>query len=275
MVLNYVYVPRSYKGGSVTMPSSFVNNYSRSVPVSHTYAPIVPAVAEATQVPVPVTKQAAEEIEDSNPLGKIFTFISNAATKANETSATNPNFNALMGALAQYITNSVPQRQKSWLQRANDFFHPQPKTAFERGEYLTAAAPFIGKLASAFVPGSGTLVTDGLLSIGKRLGWGWRRAGQLEETAPNIIIKDESTGKTIKLGKKASLTDDVKHIAKKAFKEAIVKGRSNPILSKIYVMRQSMGGFPKLQTFSHMLFLLLNQSRRNSCFSQSFSKENR
>ena len=107
MVLNYAYVPRSYRGGAMTMPSSFSDHLARSVPVSQHYAPIVPAVAEAAQAPIPVTKQAAEEIEESNPMGKIVSFVSGLAGQS-AAAATSPNFNTLMGALVQYLVNSRP-----------------------------------------------------------------------------------------------------------------------------------------------------------------------
>ena len=89
MPTRYVYVPRSLKGGDMTTPTHFADFN----PVSLSYSPLVPVVSEATHVPIPVTPQAAEEIESANPLGKIVSVATDYARKA----STNPDFNALMG----------------------------------------------------------------------------------------------------------------------------------------------------------------------------------
>ena len=83
MPTRYVYVPRSYRGGAMTTPRHFADLN----PVSLSYSPLVPPVAEATQVPIPVTEQAAEEIESTNPLGKIVSIATNYAKSATSTHA--------------------------------------------------------------------------------------------------------------------------------------------------------------------------------------------
>ena len=235
MPTRYVYVPRSLRGGAMTMPTQFADFN----PVSLSYSPLVPVVSEATRVPIPVTPQAAEEIESANPLGKIVSVATDYARKA----STNPDFNALMGVLAQYLINTANARlaaqpppqpeQKSWLRRVHEFWNLTPaqrqqqqqKTAFQRGQYLTAAAPFIGKVASAFVPGSGEMVTNGLLSLGKSFGWG-RRGGKLRRSrrpGKPIFRENKITGKRKKIGTTANLQKDVKEVAKEAFTEKLEK----------------------------------------------------
>ena len=234
MPTRYVYVPRSYRGGAMTTPRHFADLN----PVSLSYSPLVPPVAEATQVPIPVTEQAAEEIESTNPLGKIVSIATNYAKSA----TSNPDFNALMGVLAQYLISTAgqklstpppPPKPKSWFERVRDYWTLTPaekrqqeqKTAFSRGQYLTAAAPLIGKVASAFVPGTGDMVTNGLLSLGQRFGWG-RRGGRLRKRrrpGKPIFKENKITGETTKIGTTANLEKDVKAVAKEAFAEKLEK----------------------------------------------------
>ena len=102
-----------------------------------------------------------------------------------------PDFNALMGVLAQYLINTQPAapqpQQKSWFRRFHDYWTTTPaqkaaaeqqqRSAFQRRQFLSAAAPFVGRIANAYVPGSGDLVTSGLLALGRKLGFGRRRRG--------------------------------------------------------------------------------------------------
>lgn len=308
----------------MTIPTSMKLNYSNAVPVSQNYAPVVPPVAEAVSVPIPVTKQAAQEIVDSNPLGKIISFINEFANKsyAPPPPQTAPDFNALLGALSQYLiaasnnnnrsaATTAPQVQssvaipqkKSWLSRVNDYFNstpeekaaaaqssnaapqkplltrvndyfngtpeekameeiataepPKAKTAIERGQYLTAAAPLIGKIADAFVDGSGTLVRDGLLSLGRRIGWGWKRGGKLKKKKKSVYVIDKTTGEKKFLGKKASLSDDVGSIAKSAFKKALELGSKNKYVSKILEHEKKNGWLSKIaDVFSYVVTLI-------------------
>ena len=61
MPTRYVYVPRSLNGGAMSTPLQFADLN----PVSLSYSPLVPVVSEATRVPIPVTEQAADEIDAS------------------------------------------------------------------------------------------------------------------------------------------------------------------------------------------------------------------
>ena len=100
MSIRYVYIPKSYRGGAMAVPKRFADFN----PVSVSYSPLVPIISEASATPIPVTKKAAKEIQSSGiPLGKIVSYIGNFAKKA----ASNPDFNALMGVVAQYLLNYV------------------------------------------------------------------------------------------------------------------------------------------------------------------------
>ena len=182
MPTRYVYVPRSLKGGDMTTPTHFADFN----PVSLSYSPLVPVVSETTHAPIPVTEQAAAEIESTNPLGRIVSVTSDYARQA----AANPDFNALMGVLAQYLIASAankltqpPPQPKSWLQRTREYLTTSPaerarqqqKAAFSKGQYITAAAPFIGRIANSFIPGTGEMIKDGLLSLGKKNWMGQKR----------------------------------------------------------------------------------------------------
>ena len=232
MPTRYVYVPRSLKGGDMSTPTHFADFN----PVSLSYSPLVPVVSETTHAPIPVTEQAAAEIESTNPLGRIVSVTSDYARQA----AANPDFNALMGVLAQYLIASAankltqpPPQPKSWLQRTREYLTTSPaerarqqqKAAFSKGQYITAAAPFIGRIANSFIPGTGEMIKDGLLSLGKRIGWG-RRGGKLRrrrKPGKPIFRENKITGKRKKIGTTANLQKDVKEVAKEAFAEKLEK----------------------------------------------------
>ena len=106
MSIRYVYIPKSYRGGAMAVPRRFADFN----PVSVSYSPLVPIISEASATPIPITEKAAKEIQGSvfPPLGKIFSFIGDSAKKA----SSNPDFNALMGVLAQYLINSSSNNQE-------------------------------------------------------------------------------------------------------------------------------------------------------------------
>ena len=253
MALIHVYYPRScgkgLRGGMVVPMDTSVYN----IPVRERYAPVVPAVAEVTKTPIPLTARAAEWLKSMNPLGKIVSFAASNAPSLARTAVSSPNFNALMGTLFETLTkaqtgntNTItpsassaiptqqeqPQQQQSWFKRAltsvnnvmnktpkqkEEEAQPDTKAAIEKGQYLTAAAPFIGKLANTFFNGSGSLVTDGLLALAKNYGWGRRRGAGKRD----IFVRDRRTRKRRRLGRRAFLEEDIQGVAEDAFEKTV------------------------------------------------------
>lgn len=251
MPQTYLYCPK--KGGSF---ADFA--HETAVPINNSYAVtrdnayVVPMWAHQSGTPIPVTSQAAQALQQYNVPGSIVPvpYVPNARQIQQDRPGwfDGVNFNAVASLLTRVFMDYLDSRNRKdeplWQQIArapaaainafsNYKANPEP---INRSNFLTKAAPVIGTVANAFLPGWGRLLTSGLSSLGSKIfGHGLKRGGKRKASGKkkkaNIVFSNAS--REI-LGKKVSFKKDLKKVSDETLKERAQNSKWRKIISSAF-----------------------------------------
>lgn len=269
MPRKYLYFPAKYKGGNI---SDFM--HSTALPVNASYgvtkdnAYIVPQWAREAGVPIPLTDSGARVLKDQHAPGTIvpvddysqmsyydrardyYNRAYNTARDYYDTADFNSLAALLMRGAQSYMDAANRRREPLWkkalrlpLSVGESYFNHQSQgTPVNRATFLSKAAPIIGTVANAFVPGWGPAITsglryftNGLSSLRNRLfGSGKKKKkkidGRTYRKGPFLF----SPATREYLGSKVSLKKDVEKVSEETLKEKMQNKRWRKVISSAF-----------------------------------------